>query len=100
MPTLPQLPLAVVANPTDLIPLDSGGTTYAVSVATLLASTQANMTLASGFLLGRVSNGAGGPEPISLGAGLTLNGSQITADYTAVAPLVSPTFTGSPTAPT
>ena len=100
MPTLPQLPLAVVANPTDLIPLESNGTTYAVSVSTLLASTQANMTLASGFLLGRVSNGAGGPEPISLGAGLTLNGSQLGADYTAVAPLASPTFTGSPTAPT
>ncbi len=100
MPTLPQLPQAVVANATDLIPLDSNGTTYAVSVATLLASTQANMTLASGFLLGRLSTGAGGPEPISLGYGMTIDEGQLACDYTVMAELDSPSFTGSPTAPT
>jgi hypothetical protein len=100
MPTLSQLPLAVVANPSDLLPMDDNGTTYAVTVSTLLASTQPNLTLASGFLLGRVSAGAGGPEPVGLGSGLMLGQGQLTCDYTVTAKLNSPAFTGVPTAPT
>src|SRR5215471_12671605 len=100
MPTLPQLPLAVIANPTDLLPIDSDGTTYAVTVGTLLGSTQPNMTLASGFLLGRLSMGAGGPEPIALGYGMMIDAGQLACDYTIMAELESPAFTGAPTAPT
>src|ERR1700758_823338 len=100
MPTLPQLPLAVIANPNDLIPIDNDGTTYAVSVGTLLASAQPNMTLGRGFLLGRLSTGAGGPEPVALGYGMTIDEGQLACDYTIMAELDSPTFIGAPTAPT
>ena len=45
----------------------------------LLAGTQPALTVSSGTLLGRVSLGAGGPEPVSVGLGLTIfNGSLTT----------------------
>ncbi len=100
MPTLQQLPLAVVANPADTTLLDQDGNSFAVTVQTLLASTQPQLTLASGTLLGRVSIGPGGPEPVAVGHGLAISAGQLTADTTVVSSLVSPAFTGTPTAPT
>jgi hypothetical protein len=50
-------------------------------------------------LIGRGSSGAGDPEEITVGTGLTLSGTTLStaANY---APLASPTFTGTPAAPT
>lgn len=73
MPTIPQLPAATQVNPDDEVPLSQGGVTVQVTVAELLASTQPLLTLSSGSLLGRVSLGAGGPEPVSVGTGLALS---------------------------
>src|ERR1700722_15330625 len=100
MPSLLQLPQAVTANPTDLTLLDQNGTTFAVAVETLLASTQPALTLAPGTLLGRVGIGPGGPQPVPLGGGLLLNAGVLSPDTTVLAPLASPGFTGVPTAPT
>ena len=72
MPTIKQLPAATSVNATDLIPVSQGGTTRGLTVAGLLSSTQAAISLASGKLLGRVSAAAGGPEPVNVGDGLTL----------------------------
>jgi hypothetical protein len=100
MPTLQQLPQAVTANPTDQTLIEQNGTACSVAVETLLGSTQPRLTLASGTLLGRVSIGPGGPEPVAVGPGLTVSGGQLATDPTVLAPLASPAFTGAPTAPT
>ncbi len=73
MPTIKQLPTATSVNATDVLPISQGTTTRALTVGQLLSSTQAALSLASGKLLGRVSGLAGGPEPVSVGAGLTLD---------------------------
>ncbi|MDE2197904.1 MAG: right-handed parallel beta-helix repeat-containing protein [Rhodospirillales bacterium] len=100
MPTLQQLPLASIVYPTDEVPISQNGTTEIATVQTLLASTQPAMTLASGTLLGRVSVGPGGPEPVAVGAGLTIAAGALVANTTQIAAIASPAFTGTPTAPT
>lgn len=82
MPTISQLPSAGQTSAQDEIPVSQAGVTRAVSVGDLLASTQPTITVASQTLLGRVSLGPGGPEPVQLGAGLTMAGSQMVADGT------------------
>lgn len=72
MPTIPQLPAATQVNADDELPLSQGGVTVSVTVSELLASTQPALTLSSGTLLGRVSLGAGGPEPVAVGTGLAI----------------------------
>ncbi len=94
MPTLEQLAQVVTANPPDLVLLDQNGETCVVSVGTLLAPTQPRLTLASGTLLGRVSIGPGGPEPVGVGCQLAIQNGQLVLDASALAPLDSPTFTG------
>lgn len=73
MPTITQLPPLVDVTPADAIPVSQGGATHSVSVGTLLESMQPAIMSDPGTLLGRVSLGAGGPEPIIVGAGLLLN---------------------------
>lgn len=51
----------------------------AVSVGTLLATTQPAIMAPTGSLLGRNSLGSGGPEPVSVGTGLQLASETLTA---------------------
>ncbi len=79
MPTIKQLPIAESVNATDALPLSQAGLTRSVTVAALLSGTQPSVALVKGKLLGRVSAGAGGPEPVSLGAGIAIQGCQATS---------------------
>ena len=62
MPTISQLPSSDQVTAADKIPVSQAGATRAVTVGTLLASTQPAVISASGTLLGRISTGPGGPE--------------------------------------
>ena len=79
MPTIKQLPAAGAVGAADQIPVSQGGVTKNVQVGVLLAGTQPGITVAQNKLLGRVSVGAGGPEPVALGAGLSLTGGVLSA---------------------
>lgn len=79
MPTIQQLPSAVSVDPADEVPLSQGGATHAVSVGTLLAGVQPAILAPTGALLGRLSLGPGGPEPVSIGTGLEIAGSALVA---------------------
>jgi Fibronectin type III domain len=79
MPTISQLPIAQSATAGDLVPISQAGSAHAVALGTLLAGTQPAIIVDQGSLLGRVSLGAGGPEEISLGAGLVLSSSTLQA---------------------
>ena len=100
MPNLEQLPEATAANPTDLIMLAQSGTSSSVTVETLLTGLQPQLTLAQNTLLGRVSITPGEPEPVAIGPGVRLAAGVLSADTSVIAPLASPDFTGTPTAPT
>ena len=100
MPTLQQLPQANTAAAADLIPVSQSGATRAISVSTLLSSTQPALTLPGGTILGRSAAGSGAPQAVTVGAGLALTNGVLSASGTVFAPLDSPAFTGSPTAPT
>ena len=100
MPNLEQLPEATAANPTDLIMLAQSGTSSSVTVETLLTGLQPQLTLAQSTLLGRVSVTPGAPEPVAIGPGVKLTEGVLAADTSIIAPLASPAFTGTPTAPT
>lgn len=82
MPTIPQLPPTSQVNPADEIPLSQEGVTRTASVGILLASTQPAILAPTGTLLGRVSLGPGGPEPLTVGAGLGLANASLTANGT------------------
>jgi hypothetical protein len=73
MPTISQLPVATEVTSEDEVPVNQAGVTHSVSVGTLLAGTQPAIFSDTGTLLGRISLGAGGPEPVTVGAGLLLN---------------------------
>ncbi len=94
MPTLEQLPQVSVTTPQDLLLLDQNGQTSAVSVATLLDGVQPQLELASGTLLGRVSVGPGGVEPVGLGSSLALSEGALAVNTQVIAPADSPAFTG------
>jgi hypothetical protein len=79
MPTIAQLPAASAVSAADELPVSQGGTAHSVSVGTLLAGTQPAIMAETGALLGRVSLGPGGPEPISVGQGLVLNAGTLAA---------------------
>ena len=79
MPTIPQLPAATQINADDELPLSQGGVTRSVTVGDLLVGTQPALTVSSGTLLGRVSLGAGGPEPVSVGIGLAVSSGALAA---------------------
>jgi hypothetical protein len=79
MPTISQLPSSDQVTASDEIPVSQAGATHAVTVGTLLASTQPAVISGSGTLLGRVSIGPGGPESIAVGMGLLLNDASLGA---------------------
>jgi hypothetical protein len=93
MPTLQQLPLTVTTGPADRIPIEQNGQTCTVSIDTLLAPTQPQLSLASGTLLGRVSAGYGTPEPVGVGTGLTITNGLLTTQNAAPAVVVPGTYT-------
>ena len=80
MPTIQQLPTAVQPSADDELPVSQGGVTRAVTVGDLLAETQAAITTASNTLLGRVSLGPGGPEPVPMGTGVAINSGALNAN--------------------
>ena len=80
MPTISQLPRADELSSADLLPISQGGSTYAVSVGSLLAGSQPAIAISSPSLLGRISLGPGGPEEISIGNGLVLNNATLSAE--------------------
>ena len=82
MPTITQLPIASGVSAADELPLSQSGATRSVRVDALLASTQPLIAAPTGSLLGRVSLGAGQPEPIAPGAGLALQGPVLSATGT------------------
>jgi hypothetical protein len=79
MPTIPQLPPATSSGPTDEFPVSQDGITRSVTVAELLSGTQPAIELPSASLLGRVSLGPGGPEPVAVGTGLAIQAGTIVA---------------------
>ena len=82
MPTIPQLPPTPEVTSGDEIPLSQAGVTRTARVGTLLASTQPAILSPTGTLLGRTSMGPGGPEPVAIGAGLTLGNIGLSANGT------------------
>ncbi len=79
MPMISQLDAAAAVADADLLPVSQGGVLRRASRAQLLAGVQAQIALTGGQLLGRASASAGGPEPIALGAGLSLSGATLSA---------------------
>ena len=79
MPTISQLPQAAPVGAADLVPVSQSGTTAATTVGNLLAGVQPAILAPTGSLLGRNSFGTGGPEAVSVGAGLGLNTGTLSA---------------------
>jgi hypothetical protein len=77
--TIAALPAGVAPSASDLVPLAQGGVNVATSYAQFTSSLQTKLTLGSGALLGRSSSGNGGPEAVSVGAGLTLTSGKLAA---------------------
>lgn len=73
MPTIKQLPAATAVTANDLLPVSQNGLTRSVTVSTVLSTTQPALSLSKGTLLGRVSSGVGGPEAVTVGAGLNID---------------------------
>ena len=82
MPTIAQLPTATTVNPQDEVLLSQGGVATGATIGLLLAGTQPAVTTATGTLLGRVSLGPGGPEPVAVGTGLALATGTLAANGT------------------
>jgi hypothetical protein len=82
MPTIAQLPAAATVGSNDELPISQSGILNSVTVSELLASAQPQLTLPTGALLGRVSLGAGGPEPVEVGVGLRVITGSIEANGT------------------
>jgi hypothetical protein len=79
MPKISDLPVATTVDAADQVPLSQGGTTRSVSIGEMLSATQPAISTPTGTLLGRISLGPGGPEPITLGTGLALTGNAVHA---------------------
>lgn len=80
MPTIQQLPTATSAGPADEVLISQSGTTVSVSVGNLLAGTQPAIMAPQGTLLGRQSLGAGGPETVAVGTGLSFSNAALSAN--------------------
>ena len=80
MPTIPQLPPASSSGPQDEFPVSQNGITRSVTVSELLSGTQPAIEIPSASLLGRVSLGPGGPEPVSVETGLSIESGGIFAN--------------------
>ncbi len=79
MPTIKQLPLTTSVSTTDELPVSQGGVTKSVAVGALLASVEPAIVVPQGKLLGRNSTGAGGPEAVTVGSGLSLTAGVLSA---------------------
>jgi Fibronectin type III domain len=82
MPTISQLPATSQVTAADQLPISQGGSACSVDVGSLLATTQPAIMIATGSLFGRTSLGQGGPEPVTVGTGLLLNSTTLTANGT------------------
>ena len=82
MPTIPQLPAATSSGASDEVPISQNGITRSATVAELLSGTQPAIQLPSATLLGRVSLGPGGPEPVTVAAGLAIASGALSATGT------------------
>jgi hypothetical protein len=79
MSTIDQLAPAASVSDTDLIPLSQNTITRHATRAQLLAGVQPQLALPSQTLLGRASPSTGVPEPIGIGANLTLAAGTLSA---------------------
>lgn len=79
MPTITQLPAATATTATDELPASQSGIVKKVTIAQVTAGLQPTISLTSGQLLGRTDTGTGAPQPISIGANLTLAAGQLSA---------------------
>ena len=79
MPTIDELPQAVSVSDGDELVLSQSDTARKATRAQLLSGVQAQLALATGSLLGRMSPGIGAPEAIALGANLTLSNGAVSA---------------------
>jgi hypothetical protein len=77
MPTIDQLPAATAATDSDELPTSQTGILKRVTRAQITAGLQPTISLAAGQLLGRTDLGTGAPQPISIGANLTLAAGQL-----------------------
>lgn len=80
MTTIAQLPAAASVGASDLLPLSQNGLLYSVKISQITANLQPLLNVPTGELLGRQSTGAGAPEALGLGAGLTLAGGALSAN--------------------
>jgi hypothetical protein len=79
MTTIAQLPPVANVGEGDLLPLSQAGLLYSVTVSQLTAGLQPVINIPTGDLLGRHSTGAGGPEALSVGTGLSLSAGTLAA---------------------
>jgi hypothetical protein len=79
MPTISQLPSTDAVSPADRVPVSQAGATRAVTVGTLLQTTQPAIIVEQNTLLGRTSLGPGGAEPITIGVGVELASGSLSA---------------------
>jgi len=79
MPTIDQLAPATAAADTDEHIVSQSGTALKMTRAQILAGVQPQLALQSGVLLGRSSAGIGAPEPLGVGANLTLSSGTLSA---------------------
>jgi len=80
MTTIPQLPAVASVGANDLLPLSQSGLLYSAKVSQITAGLQPLINVPTGDLLGRQSTGTGAPESLSVGTGLVLSGSTLSAD--------------------
>ena len=79
MPSIDGLAAATGISDGDELPVSQSGTVRRATRAQIIAGVQPQIVLSQGQLLGRLSAGAGTPEPILIGANLTLAGSMLSA---------------------
>jgi hypothetical protein len=82
MPTIDELPVVTSVSSADEVLISQSGTACSVSIGNLLTSTQPAIMAPTGCLIGRISPGAGGPEPVTIGTGLALAASTVQANGT------------------
>jgi hypothetical protein len=80
MTTIAQLPAAASVGANDLLPLSQAGLLYSAKICQITANLQPLLNVPTGGLLGRQSTGTGAPEPLSVGTGLVLSGSMLSAN--------------------
>jgi hypothetical protein len=78
MPTIDQLPSATASAATDTFMCSQGGVARQASLAQMLASCQPSIALTPGQLLGCAGATPGLPQPVTLGAGLSLTNGTLT----------------------